>query len=127
MPGSFAFSTFSAVSRAIALAIATSQPISGIYNPVHNCKANYGDAWRTSKEKNSLSYYDFARIFWLIANDRELGSWWSQGESNPRPLECHSSALPTELWPRPRCAVLGLPRRHLTIDRHPETYTAAGL
>ena len=26
-------------------------------------------------------------------------SWWSQGESNPRPLECHSSALPTELWP----------------------------
>ena len=25
--------------------------------------------------------------------------WWSQGESNPRPLECHSSALPTELWP----------------------------
>src|ERR1700688_4942202 len=28
------------------------------------------------------------------------GLWWSQGESNPRPLECHSSALPTELWPR---------------------------
>jgi hypothetical protein len=27
-------------------------------------------------------------------------TWWSQGESNPRPLECHSSALPTELWPR---------------------------
>src|SRR5262249_54948557 len=26
-------------------------------------------------------------------------AWWSQGESNPRPLECHSSALPTELWP----------------------------
>ena len=26
--------------------------------------------------------------------------WWSQGESNPRPLECHSSALPAELWPR---------------------------
>src|SRR6201987_36558 len=29
------------------------------------------------------------------------GTWWSQGESNPRPLECHSSALPTELWPLP--------------------------
>ena len=28
------------------------------------------------------------------------GKWWSQGESNPRPLECHSSALPAELWPR---------------------------
>ncbi|GEM_PF-4612401 len=25
---------------------------------------------------------------------------WSQGESNPRPSECHSDALPTELWPR---------------------------
>jgi len=22
--------------------------------------------------------------------------WWSQGESNPRPFECHSNALPTE-------------------------------
>ena len=29
--------------------------------------------------------------------DRE---WWSHGESNPGPLECHSSALPTELWPQ---------------------------
>ena len=26
-------------------------------------------------------------------------SWWSQGDLNPRPLECHSSALPAELWP----------------------------
>src|SRR5215207_10964909 len=26
-------------------------------------------------------------------------AWWSQAESNRRPLECHSSALPTELWP----------------------------
>jgi hypothetical protein len=34
-----------------------------------------------------------------------LGRWWSQGESNPRPLECHSSALPTELWPRPSGSV----------------------
>ena len=25
--------------------------------------------------------------------------WWSRWESNPRPLECHSSALPTELRP----------------------------
>src|SRR5438270_12789720 len=31
--------------------------------------------------------------------------WWSQGESNPRPLECHSSALPTELWPHRRRGV----------------------
>ena len=27
------------------------------------------------------------------------GSWWSQTESNRRPLACHASALPTELWP----------------------------
>src|SRR3982751_228336 len=32
-------------------------------------------------------------------------TWWSQGESNPRPLECHSSALPTELWPHRRRGV----------------------
>src|SRR5918996_5994712 len=29
------------------------------------------------------------------------GIWWSRGESNPRPLECDSSALPAELRPRP--------------------------
>src|ERR1051326_1279202 len=27
---------------------------------------------------------------------------WSRRESNPRPLECHSSALPTELRPHRR-------------------------
>jgi hypothetical protein len=36
-----------------------------------------------------------------------LWGWWSQGESNPRPLECHSSALPTELWPRRKSDVSG--------------------
>ena len=25
---------------------------------------------------------------------------WSHGDSNPGPLACHASALPTELWPR---------------------------
>ena len=28
------------------------------------------------------------------------GIWWSQAGSNRRPRECHSRALPTELWPR---------------------------
>ena len=28
--------------------------------------------------------------------------WWSRSESNRRPLECHSSALPTELRPHDR-------------------------
>src|SRR6202049_3066651 len=31
---------------------------------------------------------------------RSRRPWWSQGGSNPRPLACHASALPTELWPR---------------------------
>ena len=29
-----------------------------------------------------------------------LKGWWSQAGSNRRPRECHSRALPTELWPR---------------------------
>ena len=28
--------------------------------------------------------------------------WWSQSGSNRRPLQCHCSALPAELWPRER-------------------------
>src|SRR5689334_13923555 len=27
-------------------------------------------------------------------------TWWSQTGSNRRPLACHASALPAELWPR---------------------------
>ena len=30
---------------------------------------------------------------------KALGQW-SQWDSNPRPLACHASALPTELWPQ---------------------------
>src|SRR3546814_7079312 len=30
--------------------------------------------------------------------------WWSRRESNPRPLECDSSALPTELRPHTEAA-----------------------
>ena len=29
----------------------------------------------------------------------ERGDWWSQSGSNRRPLPCHGSALPAELWP----------------------------
>src|ERR1700724_2972343 len=31
-------------------------------------------------------------------------AWWSQAGSNRRPLACHASALPAELWPRTRRA-----------------------
>ena len=30
---------------------------------------------------------------------REAECWWSQAGSNRRPLACHASALPAELWP----------------------------
>ena len=36
---------------------------------------------------------------WTSGPLRTREEWWSQAESNRRPLECHSSALPTELWP----------------------------
>src|SRR4051812_6654924 len=37
-----------------------------------------------------------------MAAPREARSeaWWSQAGSNRRPLACHASALPAELWPR---------------------------
>ncbi len=35
-------------------------------------------------------------------SSRENKEWWSQTESNRRPLACHASALPTELWPHIR-------------------------
>src|SRR5262249_60598870 len=38
-------------------------------------------------------------VCWCSPKSAKSRGWWSQGESNPRPLECHSSALPTELWP----------------------------
>src|SRR6202140_1540757 len=39
-------------------------------------------------------------------------AWWSQAGSNRRPLACHASALPAELWPlrlapRALCAARG--------------------
>src|SRR3954468_8434386 len=33
--------------------------------------------------------------------DASRAGWWSRWGSNPRPLECDSSALPTELRPQP--------------------------
>src|SRR5437016_12633445 len=38
----------------------------------------------------------------LSRADNRLKNEWSRRESNPRPLECHSSALPTELRPHRR-------------------------
>src|SRR5213596_1818651 len=40
-------------------------------------------------------------LSWASVNNAEWQEW-SRRESNPRPLECHSSALPTELRPHRR-------------------------
>ena len=37
-------------------------------------------------------------------DDGDPGNWWSQTGSNRRPLACHASALPAELWPLPEGA-----------------------
>src|SRR5438552_2998677 len=44
--------------------------------------------------------------------------WWSQTGSNRRPLQCHCSALPAELWPRnPEQAARGINPAFLTGNR----------
>src|SRR5438067_12740339 len=49
----------------------------------------------------SLAMFPLRRLACQPKPPRKGGEgWWSQAESNRRPLECHSSALPTELWPR---------------------------
>ena len=51
--------------------------------------------------------------------------WWSHWDSNPGPLACHASALPTELWPR--CARGGIGARvpQRVISRVPVRSTCA--
>lgn len=49
------------------------------------------------------SHGNYALIQWNQNSvEVRMTVWWSQSESNRRPLECHSSALPTELWPHCR-------------------------
>ena len=55
-------------------------------------KAKFGE----SSEKSSNEKRGWKR------SSNPLIFLWSYGESNPGPLECHSSALPTELQPRLR-------------------------
>jgi hypothetical protein len=38
----------------------------------------------------------------LPSRSSKSEGWWSQAESNRRPLACHASALPIELWPLSR-------------------------
>jgi hypothetical protein len=59
-------------------------------------------AWHSTLKKNCEAC-ELARMVRRIP-------WWSWAGSNRRPLECHSSALPTELQPRRVAqAIAGLP------------------
>src|SRR3954464_15130801 len=58
-----------------------------------------------------------ARKAWPLARSGLPVNWWSQSGSNRRPLECHSSALPTELWP---------PRKEAAFNPAPEAPQGAG-
>src|SRR5438067_13355379 len=44
-----------------------------------------------------MRLYDVGDVAALRGADVE--AWWGQSGSNRRPLACHASALPAELWP----------------------------
>src|ERR1700738_3507189 len=39
-------------------------------------------------------------VLWGAVACEASEGWWSQAGSNRRPLACHASALPAELWPQ---------------------------
>src|SRR5439155_3198791 len=53
--------------------------------------------------RGSLRYERACSLRYERACRAEAGvaceGWWSQAGSNRRPLACHASALPAELWP----------------------------
>src|SRR6516162_2090708 len=67
MPGCLAFSTFSAVSRAV---VRAAIPASA-YNPVYNVGADYGEGKRTCPEKKRGFNLGFIGTFRRVAKDGE--------------------------------------------------------
>ena len=66
------------------------------------------------------------------ARQTDESVWWSRWDSNPRPPDCQSSALPTELRPHPpRSVSASLPapqstRKHLLLDHRPNQRVPVG-
>src|SRR3954452_1565311 len=58
-----------------------------VYQPVVALRAMPGTTLRPSG------------ISWCATRSPKGEAWWSQAGSNRRPLACHASALPAELWP----------------------------
>src|SRR5215510_2805859 len=54
----------------------------------------------------SLHHETGYRACRAVAREASEG-WWSQAGSNRRPLACHASALPAELWPLKTTGGLG--------------------
>lgn len=49
---------------------------------------------------NQLSYRPRLRIDRALKRDEQIFSEWRHGDSNPRPIACKATALPTELCPQ---------------------------
>src|SRR5437867_8897705 len=62
-----------------------------------------------------LLRYDRVRLACRAVACEASEGWWSQAGSNLRPLACHASALPAELWPR-RIAAPQIGVRAMTLN-----------
>ena len=67
------------------------------------CQSNAADRIRKSRRNSIPSGFEEEKRDFLRS---PCIFWWSWGELNSRPLECHSSALPTELQPLEQVRIL---------------------
>ena len=74
--------------------------ISGRHRKTRTCRAFQSNRWRPQGDSNPSRRRERA-VSWASRRwGRNFGRlWWSQRGSNSRPLQCHCSALPAELWP----------------------------
>src|SRR4051812_26402959 len=63
--------------------------------------------WRFSQRRRLDATWSYA----------EPSALWSWRDSNPRPSECHSDALPTALQPRPARDVVTLTKSSRPVNR----------
>src|SRR4029079_18136445 len=66
-----------------------------------------GRSWRPQGDSNPRYRRERAMSWASRRWGRGNEFWWSQAGSNRRPLACHASALPAELWPHAGAATYG--------------------